>query len=252
MNMEYKNLVKKKFMGIRNESVLHDRILSLVETLGFDGFDFINCDFTGVEPIISTVPVEVATRYESERLYEHDIIIDCFNNSSMPVFQSELFQTLNNMPYSLSAQKQAENIGKLLSSVGIHNMYSIPIDAVHSNYKKAAFTVYCNNMPANLLPKKVAKVKNELHLVASMITSFQNRKPARFFRLEASKNLLTPRQIEVLEVMAKHAVSQKDAARFLGIAPSTIEKHCKAAVLALGAVSVNNAIYIASTELDLL
>jgi DNA-binding CsgD family transcriptional regulator len=251
MNMEYKTLIKENFMNIRNVSIFHDRILSLVKTLGFDGFDFLNIDNNTPEQLVTTIPVEVFVKYEAEELWEYDIITDCLRNSSSPIFQSDVFRLLNDMPLNLSAQKQSIEVDRLLSNVGINDTYSIPIHMNRSR-KKSVFSVYCTDIPQNHLARKVKVVENELYLLATSLSQFQESRPSRFFNPEEPKNILTNRQLEVLEVLAKHAVSHKDAARFLGIAPSTIEKHCKAAVTALGAVSVNNAIYLATTDFKLL
>lgn len=251
MNKRFTQIIDKNLHGIRNASTLHKRILHTLEGLGFDGFDIIKCNNTEIEPLLTTIPEEVFIRYETEGLDQNDIITDYINNNGKPIFQSDAFRLLAELPFDIGAKKQASQVERLLGSVGINNTYSIPSTIKDSN-KKMVLSVYSTGSSSEALVEKVKQVESELSLLTTTISRFQETLPSSFFSPYDKKEVLTSRQIEVLRVLAKHSTSQKDAARFLGISTSTIEKHCSAAVAALNAVSVNNAIYIASTQLKLI
>ncbi len=243
---KFEECVKDRLGQIRRISYLKQQIGSIVNDLGFSHFDFslIPSTKNSLELMLNSIPESFANAYVSEKLYQHDLGLEVALHENQPIYLSSIYDAANHLPPGSQTKSTTHKIQELSNDYGFFDCYTIPLD-LDKRSGKVIFSVMSEGEDPICFKSKVMERRAELNILLRAIFSITvNNFPSYF----PYKSPLTERQSMVISAYARGAKSTQQVAEQLHISVSTVNKHLEGIKESLGAVSVANAVYIATKK----
>lgn len=219
-----------------------NKIVSVINSMGFSDFAFMRID-TADEmdtQILSTIPAALTKSYCNEGLYEHDAMIAYAKSGETPIFRSELYQKIYQVPFDNNLTRTSRAIQKISVQHGFTDFYSIPGTSL-SNDSRVLFSVAIKGDHPLSFRKKVQDAEESLILLFEKIDYISNLKFKRYLGLkeyareEERKEIhLTKGTLRVLQHMAVTDYRMKELADKLNLSVTTVNKHLETARRVMG------------------
>jgi len=235
----------KELSIFRSFDEFSTRIKKILEDLGFGEYAFSRTSATGEIPRpIITMPNAMNDVYFREGFYEHDLSLQCAMNDNGPIFHSVIEDYINEVPFVTDAITQNKEIFKLLKSFGYVDFYFIPIGA-HNGNGRVLLSVATKQENVAQFRARVESCKDTLLQLAQAIDYVGTRKFPNFFlsENESQKIIITPKPLILLNILAQDDLTLAQTADKLSISIHTADKHISAVKKALGASTIQGAIY---------
>ena len=176
---------------------------------------------------ITTMPGDLIEIYDAESMGEHDIAFECLNTSSTSMYYSDICEYLRKSPIRINSIDKALKPYDLLQDFGINDILCIPVNNVLTK-GKTVFSVLAEDISPRKFKNQTLKLRQKLTFLANVVNSQISKIDSlcKDSNMEQSK-VLTKRQLDVLEALGRHSMTQQQAARWLGISIRTIETHCE-------------------------
>ncbi len=219
------------------------RLLAAVEQMGFDecffgpvGVDDAKCIFTG--------PAEMCEVYASEDYAKYDLVARHAESQTSPIFLSTIADYIERSPLYLESNVKFLDFCKMAADYGYLDSYSIPyVTPMNVN---CLFTVARKNASAEQLQSLVEKRKPLLYLLGDLVSNLAIARYATYFfgpKAFSRRAGVTPKQLTLLNKVAKNNVTLRGAAEQMHISLDTANKHIAAIKAALGAKTQAAAVY---------
>lgn len=219
------------------------RIQSAINSLGFSDFLFFSIKKNKqIKAPFASMPKLIET-YNAENYEQYDLIFDCIAAKKYePIFLSTLKNFIQNAPLLTYTFEKNLKLYRLYEDNGIQDAYFIPI-APEDNKEQdpGLFVVINKGESSELFPANVNRCKPFLDLLASVVQANGYSK----FSSEILGNMMHPKALKLLTIMAKHDVSISQAAESLHISLDSANKYIARAKKDLGTHTQANAVYIA-------
>ena len=224
-----------------NTKELQAAIVQTLEVMGLDSFSFAP---VGVEKPkrLSNWPDSLHHTF-NERV-EHDLIAQHAETQTRPIYLAGIVDYIEKSPLDLESNVRFLELPQLAAEHGLLDSYNIP-------YKtplgvNCLFTVGKLGMDATAFKALVKRSQDLLYLLGDLVANMAVIRHAAYFfgsRALAGKISLTPKQLQLLEWLAKHNGTLKNAADAMFISLDTANKHMAAIKAALGAKTQASAVY---------
>ena len=110
-----------------NVKEFKQRILSLIRSLGFDDYAFINLDCTGIKQIsLNTFPAKMIKKYFEQFMHTDDMVLERAISDSTPFFSSTIYNSVAQLPFNNRMTETMERIDRLYQAFGYYDIYCIP------------------------------------------------------------------------------------------------------------------------------
>ncbi len=243
-----------KLKGVRSVGELGKVLADLVNDLGFTDYSFVGLDVPEQDssPLI-TIPQNLLTEYFSSGFHEHDMIFPYLQSNTKPVYQSIIHSHFTKVPKEIACINPIRamlEINNLNCSFGYHDFFNTVFEP-YPGSGKTLFTVSIRGLSPDHFHQKVSGKEELLSALGDAVTNLAIQKfPGLFFKSENAISI-SPRRLEILNVLANYDVNIDQAADLLSISRNTASKHLHAARKSLGVRNTNHAIKKA-IEFDLI
>jgi hypothetical protein len=249
----------KKLVASKTPEDLKERLLDILNQLGFSDFAFMGC-FHNHKPhfFLSSLPKEFSTHYQDHRLDRYDMAIDCVRTgNSSHFYLSDIQQIINGTRLQTHTFEENQKILELYKKFEFNDAYLMPykakrdeISSLSDDQVKTASKDA--DVKSRLLVALMAKGATQeeffaltksrdavLYLLGdTLIRVFQNQ-----FKNYNPAPQTDLKPIRLLTLMAKYDLNISQAADKLCVSKDSANKYMAAAKKMFGARSQVNAIY---------
>ncbi len=227
---------------VQSPKELKQAIVRALEPMGLDSFRF---TVLGVEQ-----PRQLSNWSELllkvyEDYYEFDLIARQGDKTIMkPVYQSAIIEYLKQSPFELDVNDKFLALCRQAAKYGCLDTYNITYKTIIGI--NCLFTVTKLGVDPEPFRALIETHQPLLYLLGDISTNFAISRFAPFFIGQKAFMRLsgvTPKQLQLLRILAKDNVTLKDAAEKMHISKETANKHIAAIKLALSAKTQATAIY---------
>lgn len=238
----YNSDITRKLMQVRSHRQLDRVIQAKIEDLGFDLYDFSSTPTENTTNFLTTsLPEGLVKTYIEEDFSTWDMFLDHLVTTEQPIFLSKQIEHFNRCEYTSHYYKKNRLIVELSRDYGLADSYSIPI--FPRGRKKCVFSVVSTKYGGIEFERLVLEKRNEIISLGNSISHVFHKNFKRHPGFD--DGVLTPREIDVLYSFAREVKTAQQAADYLNMSYSSVNKHIENIREALGAISTNNAIYLA-------
>lgn len=221
---------------------LKTAIVNALETLGLDSFSFVPVGVEGPRRL-SNWPDELQEAY-NQRI-ECDLIAKHAGSQMQPIYLAEIVDYVRSAPLDLEANSQFLELCELAAGHGLLDSYNIPQSTPMD--VNCLFSVSKLGMEPTEFHAWVEDRLDRLFFLGDLIANMTFAHYATYFfgvrAFSRKTGGITPKQLQLLEWLAKHNGTLRDAAKALHISVDTANKHIAAVKAALGANTQASAVY---------
>lgn len=243
------NQIYWKISNVNNIVSFQEKILESLNDIGFSDYSFYRLNGAPqLEGGLLSTLEDVMVSYQSEGFAEHDIMLMHANSKNAPLLMSSVENHITHAPYETEGYIRYFELIRLCRCYGFNDFYNIPFDSCNGKHR-VAMGVSAKNIPKCEFQRMVYKSRNELTLLAQSIDYVVLKKFPNFFVTEESTQVtLSPRPLQLLQVMVQKNLLLKQAAYELHIGIDTANKHMATIKSTLGAATQASAVYRAIEE----
>ena len=226
----------------KNIAELGEKMLGLVNQLGFSDYSFTRTDFEDLGDLM-TLPVQLQSDYEKGGFFEFDLLVDYANNNNAPIFDSVIEEYVRNAPFDSDIIRQNRERFRMFRSHGYFLSYLIPAKQNNGTNNILFGLATKGESPIEFF-SKVEKSKTILRLIAEAadyVTSIKFLQDL-WGTEKTEKIRIGSRPLQLLTVMAKDDLTLNEAANRLCISIHTANQHIAAARKAFGAHTTTGAV----------
>lgn len=216
-------------------------VVRAVGILGLDCFNFtpVGIDNTGR---LSNWPEQLKKQYC--QYIDYDLVNRHAETQTSPVFQSTIEDYIGQSPLHLESNERYLHLCKLAKEHGWIDSYNIPYSTpIGIN---CLFAVSKLHTRSGDFRKLIDEHQPMLYLLGDILTNMATARFAPYFfgpKAFIKRAGVTPRQVNLLNILAKNNVNLIGAAKQLHISLDTANKHMAAIKNALGAKTQASAVY---------
>ncbi len=218
-----------------------EAIVEILGTLGLNSFRFAP---VGVENprLLSNWSADLLEQYEQYTVY--DLVSRHAENQTSPVYMSTIADYVRQSPLALESNEKYLELYKFLVERNHYDIYNIPYRTpIGINY---LFSVSKLNMEQDEFRLLIENQRSILYLLGDIAANIAIARYASYFfgpKAFSQRMGVTPKQVEILNIVAKGNVTLQGAAERLHISLDTANKHIAAIKAALGAKTQGAAVY---------
>lgn len=222
-------------------ATLKAAVLKALGVMKFDSFSFAP---VGVDKPrrLSNWPDELQAQYEQCR--DHDLIARHAETNTSPVYLSTIADYIERAPVQLESNAKFLALTRVAAGHGLRDSYNIPYQTpLGVNWLLSVTSM--GSAPSEL-QALVEAHQGLLYFLGDILSNIAlSRYSAHFFGSGAlhSKYRITPKQLQLLNILAKSNVTLHGAAEAMFISLDTANKHMAAIKAALGAKTQAVAVY---------
>lgn len=213
---------------------LISRINKLLNGVGIDRFAHTNLTSLNsvLEPIGNFDP-KVTDRYAWEGFHCDDFMARHLQLKKKPIFRSVIQEYIDNAPFDHDLLRRNRDISKFLTEVGMQDCYNIPM---FDEGRYGLFSISIHHGTPEKFREITLKNIKFIHQLAEVVDRIgRNKFASQFIPNKLTRISLSPRPVEILDLMANKDLNAAETARLLGLHEVTINKHIAAAKKALKA-----------------
>lgn len=237
-------LLYSRLSAAKNLDDFKVRLLSAVEQVGFDEYAFAPVGVEGAGCLFSG-PAEICEHYRRRGYRQYDLVQRHAETRTSPIYQSTIADYVANSPLYLESNDKYLELCEMLAGFGLLDTYHIPL--VTPMGINCLFSVTRKNTGTPQLTELVESDKALLHLLADIVVNLATSRYANFFfgakAFSRRSHHITPKQLQLLQKLAKDNVTLQGAADALFISLDTANKHIAGVKAALGARTQATAVY---------
>lgn len=224
-----------------NPPQLKAAIVKILEVLELDSFSFAPVGVKNPKRL-SNWPGEL--QHALAEHAEHDLITKHAETEIWPVYLSDIVDYIERSPLVLESNAQFLALAKVAAEYGLFDSYNIPYATPMGI--NCLFAASKLNMAAADFRARVEDGRDLLYLLGDLVANIAMARHSPYFlgsRAFSKVATLTPKQLQLLEWLAKHNGTLKNAADAMYISLDTANKRVAAIKAALGAKTQAAAVY---------
>jgi hypothetical protein len=228
---------------------LMEKILELVNRMGFSDFSFTRMNATSPDQALVTTPRTMSEPWLHRDVWMNDLMLQYGRENSRPIFQTQVDNWVERFPFKARVAEVNKEIRERVRTFGFHEYYCIPFPAANGN-GNILFAVTSKDIDVPKFHHRVGLYQAALRVLAQAIDRVATRRFAEFFlgANETKEIKVLPRPLDVLNTMVKFNLSLAETARELGIKESTAKLHMRQLRDALNVHNNTAAAYVAAKE----
>ena len=241
--------------GAKDVEELNAKVEKILNELGFSDFTYSRLgaevvgDGSGQLLYSEGAMPEIVNEYQLQQLYTHDYVLKHLNFKSTPIYLSSVEEQISGLSFDNEEFRRNYEVYRLCNYFNLKDVYDIPLNSVDGE-GRVVLAVSIKGVSKAVFSQHVEQKKKELYLLAKAVDYIGVRKFPDYFigATEEPAVVVSPRPLQLLQVMAKENLLLKDAASRLCIGLDTANKHMAAVKRALGASTPASAVYRAIKE----
>ena len=218
-------------------------ILSALAELGLDSFSFKPVGVAAPKQL-SSLPEELLQQYQRKGYGQYDLVAHHATTQTAPVYRSTIADYVGRSPLHLELNVKFLDLCQLMSDHGYLDSYNIPYTTPMGI--NCLFSVSRKGLEPEPFRTWMAPRQALIYLLGDIIASLAiSHYAGHFFGAKAlgRRAGITPKQLAMLNKVAKENVTLKGAADRMHISLDTANKHIAAIKAALGAKTQAAAVY---------
>lgn len=212
-----------------------DRILGIVNSMGFSDFGFVRGNCTEDQLPLLSIPQALTKAYFEAGLYEHDFLDQYKQRNSKPIFTSWLYHHAIEAPFDIDTFRVNREILELNQSFGYFDHYITLMKSSH-NSEEIIFSVTHRGEEPTRFQQRASLSATVLKLLCQAIDYVSVSKfPSHFLNPEDDQVItINPQPLRVLSALANKDMTITQLADELCISSVTVHHHINSARKALG------------------
>lgn len=223
---------------------LGDRVMSLVNRLGFSNYSFtVPVSAGDSESHLIMIPPEIREMYKKEGFYEYDMVTLYAKSETTPIFDIQIDEYIEMAPFQNDIITQNREMFRMLKSFGYYGFYVAPCKAGVGDGNVCLALGIKDKSPLDL-QRQVNKHRIIIGQLLRALNAVVSSKFADFFWPVSSKVdiRITAKPLQLLTEIAREDLTLAEAANRLSISLHTANQHMAAARKAVGARTTTGAI----------